>query len=450
MKVVLIGYRGTGKSTVGRILADRLGLPFYDTDAMVEARAGRSIPAIFAGEGEEGFRALECAVVADLAGVDGIVATGGGAVLDPANVAALRRGGRVVLLEADAETIAERTTGSDRPPLTPLPLTDEVAALLARRRPYYCAAADFAFSTAGLTPAETADAVLALLAGRERDLRVMEGFCLPSGEADRLLALEAATGLYGIAGHPCLHSRSPELYTALFAAYGIDAAYTFFDHPEFGEVLRAARALGVQGLSVTVPHKAAALAAADEVDSHAQAIGAANTLVFCGDQVRATNTDWTGVRRPLEGTGARTAVVLGAGGAAAAAVYALLDLGCEVTVLARNLRQAEGLAGRFGCGAGEIRDFTRITPPDVVVHATPVGMGTDPRALLSAADLDPATTIFDLVYTPQETPLLRAAAARGCRTIPGTEMFVYQACEQFLHMTGIQVGPEAVREVLGL
>ncbi|QYZ79535.1 bifunctional shikimate kinase/shikimate dehydrogenase [Methanofollis formosanus] len=450
MKVVFIGYRGTGKSTIGRVLADRLGLPFYDTDAMVEARAGRSIPAIFADEGEDGFRALERAVIAGLADVDGVVATGGGAVLDPANVAALRRGGRVVLLEADAETVAERTKGSDRPPLTALPPADEVAALLARRRPYYCAAADFALSTVGLTQAKTADAVLGLLAGRERDLRVMDSFRLPPGEADRLLTLGPATGLYGIAGHPCLHSRSPELYAALFEVYGIDASYTFFDHPEFGEILRAAHALGVQGLSVTVPYKAAALAAADEADPHARAIGAANTLIFCGDEIRATNTDWIGVRRPLEGSEARTAVVLGAGGAAAAAVYALIDLGCEVTVLARNLRQAGVLAGRFGCEAGEIRDFGEMETPDVVVHATPVGMGTDPRTLLSADDLDPATTVFDLVYTPQETPLLRVAAARGCRTIPGTEMFVYQACEQFLHMTGIQVGPEAVREVLGL
>lgn len=452
MKVVLIGYRGTGKSTVGRILADRLGLPFYETDAMVETRAGRSVPAIFAEEGEAGFRILERAVVAGLADADGVVATGGGAVLDPANVAALRRGGRVVLLEADAETITERTRRSDRPPLTTLPPADEVAVLLARRRPHYCAAADFVLSTAGLTPTEAAAAVLSLLKGCERNPRVMDGFRLPPDEADRLCSLRPATGLYGISGHPCLHSRSPELYTALFATYGIDAAYTFFDHPEFAEILRAARALGVRGLSVTVPHKAAALAAANEADPHAQAIGAANTLVFCGDEVRATNTDWTGVRRPLEdiGGGAGTAVVLGAGGAARAAVYALIDLGCEVTVLARDLGQAERLAGRFGCRAGKIRDFAGMTPPDVVVHATPVGMGTDPHSLLSADDLDPATTVFDLVYTPQETPLLRAAAERGCRTIPGTEMFVYQACEQFRHMTGIQVRPETVREVLGL
>jgi len=101
----------------------------------------------------------------------------------------------------------------------------------------------------------------------------------------------------------------------------------------------------------------------------------------------------------------------------------------------------------FGCGAGSLQDFGRIRPA-IVVHATPVGMAGDPRSLLSPGDLDPSMTVFDLVYTPAETPLLRAAAARGCLTIPGTEMFVYQACEQFLHMTGIAVEPGIVREVL--
>ena len=105
MKVVLIGYRGTGKSTVGRLLADRLGLPFIDTDTLVEARAGKPIPAIFAADGEEGFHALEREVCAGLAAAQGVIATGGGAVLDPENVAALRHGARVFLLEGPPEEL---------------------------------------------------------------------------------------------------------------------------------------------------------------------------------------------------------------------------------------------------------------------------------------------------------------------------------------------------------
>ncbi|MDD4254740.1 MAG: shikimate kinase [Methanofollis sp.] len=448
MKVVLIGYRGAGKTTVGMMVARRLSLPFLDTDALVEERAGISIPAIFATAGEAAFRSLEREVIAGLADFRGVIATGGGAVLDPENVAALRRGGTAVLLEADPEEVITRTAASDRPSLTGLPPEEEVRALLRTRRPFYLAAADICAGSGGRRPDRVADEIIANLAGRPGPISLPVGFSLPPGETERLAALGPATGLYGIAGHPALHSRSPLLYNALFARYGMDARYTFFDHPDFGAVLDTARSLGVRGLSVTIPHKEAALAAADEADRHAAAIGAANTLVLCGDHVRASNTDWAGVRRPLEGVAAERAVVLGAGGAAAAAVYALLSLEYGVTVLARDAARAEALAARFGCESGAIRDIGRFRP-EVVVHATPVGMAGDPRSLLAPEDLRPGTTIFDLVYTPKETPLLRTAAARGCRTIPGTEMFVYQACEQFLHMTGIRVEDRTVREVLG-
>lgn len=448
MKIVFIGYRGTGKTTVGRIVARRLSLPFLDTDVLVEEMIGMSIPTIFATAGEAAFRSLEREVIAGLADFNGVVATGGGVVLDPANVQALRRGGTVVLLEAGPGEILARIKDSDRPALTGLQQAEEIRSLLKVRRPFYRAAADICVLTAGRSPEAIADEVTARLAGRHGNIVLPAGFSLPPGEAERLATLDPATGLYGIAGHPALHSRSPLLYNALFARYGMDASYTFFDHPDFGAILDAARTLGVRGLSVTIPHKEAALAAADEVEEHAKTIGAANTLVFCGDHIRASNTDWIGVRRPLEGISAGRAVVLGAGGAAAGAVYALLDLGCEVTVLARDAGKAKALAARFGCGSGALRDFGRLRP-EVVVHATPVGMAGDPRSLLAPEDLDPSMTVFDLVYTPKETPLLRTAAARGCRTIPGTEMFVYQACEQFLHMTGIRVDAATVREVLG-
>jgi shikimate dehydrogenase len=448
VKVVLIGYRGAGKTTVGKMIARRLSLPFLDTDVLIEEVTGMPIPAIFASAGEAAFRSLEREVIASLADFFGVIATGGGAVLDPENVRSLRRGGTIVLLEAGPEEVLTRVAGSDRPPLTGLPPEDEVRALLQMRRPFYLAAADICVRTGGRSPDMVADDVVSRLAGRRDPVSLPPGFSLPPGEAERLAAPGPATGLYGIAGHPALHSRSPLLYNALFAMYGMDARYTFFDHPDFAAVLGTARSLGVRGLSVTIPHKEAALAAADEADGHAAAIGAANTLVLCGDHVRASNTDWTGVRRPLEGVAAERAVVLGAGGAAAAAVYALQSLGYRVTVLARDAGKAECLATRFGCEAGSLDDFGRVRP-EVVVHATPVGMGGDPRSLIAPEDLGPGMTVFDLVYTPKETPLLRTAAARGCRTIPGTEMFVYQACEQFLHMTGIRVEDRTVREVLG-
>jgi len=159
------------------------------------------------------------------------------------------------------------------------------------------------------------------------------------------------------------------------------------------------------------------------------------------------NTDWLGVRIPLVHRRGGRAVVLGAGGAAAAAVYALLSLDMDVTVLARRSEAAMALADRFRCRWGAMEDF-RGSDADVVVHTTPVGMEPDTRSLLAPCDLERKMTVFDLVYTPPETPLLQAAREAGCETIPGTEMFVHQAAEQFRLITGIAVSPELVREML--
>jgi shikimate 5-dehydrogenase len=119
----------------------------------------------------------------------------------------------------------------------------------------------------------------------------------------------------------------------------------------------------------------------------------------------------------------------------------------EVTILARKPDAARRLAERFNCRWGGLEDF-RGCKADVVLNATPVGMEPDTRSLLDAGDLEQGMTVFDLVYTPPVTPLIRAAREAGCEAIPGTEMFVHQAVEQFRLITGIAVSPEEVREVL--
>lgn len=451
MKVVLIGFRGTGKTTVGRILADRLGLPFFETDALVEDRAGMPIPEIFRQHGEARFRALEREAVASLREREGVISTGGGAVMDPANVAHLRWHGTVFLLSAAPGVCHERIAGSDRPVLTALPPAEEVRMLLARRKDAYLGAADTCIDTGRRTPAEVADTILRELAGGEalspdgeRDL-LIERFGLSAlrEEIDRDPALRVCA----IAGYPCAHSKSPLLYNRLFRRFGMSYRYTRFEWPDAATILRLASILPVKGLSVTIPFKTDVMRHLDEVDDHAAVIGAVNTVVRCGGRLYGHNTDWLGVRSPLEDRRGGRAVVLGAGGAAAAAVYALLSLDMDVTVLSRTPGAARGLAGRFGCRWGGLEEF-KGSDADVVVHATPVGMEPDTRSLLAACDLERKTTVFDLVYTPPETPLIRAAREAGCETIPGTEMFVYQAVEQFRLITGIAVTPALVREML--
>jgi shikimate dehydrogenase len=241
----------------------------------------------------------------------------------------------------------------------------------------------------------------------------------------------ASAALCGIILHPAGHTLSPVLHAAAYAELGLDAHYQAFDVPpeRLAGAIVGMRALRVRQLSVSLPLKEAALALADRVSDAARAIGAANTLTLEGGQLVADNTDWIGVRRSLEPLGpwsGSRALVLGAGGAARAVVYALRQLGARAAVHARTPARAERLAADLGA------ELVAVDAPwDLLINATPVGMQPDSGGTpLSAALLRPGATVFDTVYRPLETRLLREARARGCRVQDGLDMLVHQAIEQ--------------------
>ncbi|MDN7023437.1 shikimate dehydrogenase [Methanoculleus sp. FWC-SCC1] len=449
MKVVLTGFRGTGKTTVGRRLAEHLHLPLIDTDACIEEQAGMPIPEIFRSRGEAGFRLLEREVIASLRNEDCVIATGGGAVCDPANVEDLRYNATIVLLTADPGVIEERIRGSDRPALTDLPAAGEIRHLLQVRRQAYRSSADVCIETGNAASPEIAAWIARTLAegtvsaGNRREAALL---AREMGIGDAV-AGDPATRLCGIAGNPCAHSKSPGLYKRLFERFGMNYRYTRFEWHDIGTIVRLARLLDVRGMSVTIPFKVDIVPYLDEVSEDAAAIGAVNTVVQCGGVMQGFNTDWLGIRIPLRHRAGGRAVVLGAGGAAAAAVYALQSLDMEVTVLNRTPEKARTLASRYGCAAGGLDAFEG-RDVDVVVNTTPVGMEGDARSLLTVEQLEMGMTVYDCVYTPPETPLLREAVRAGCETIAGTEMFVHQAVEQFRLITGIAVEPALVREMM--
>jgi len=452
VKIVLVGYRGTGKTSVGRALAHRFNLPFRDTDALIEQRAGMPIPEIFARFGEEHFRELEREVIASLRDADGVISTGGGAVCDPANVEHLRWRGATVLLTADPRIIEGRIAGSDRPGLTHLSPGDEIQELLRRRKRAYLGAADVCIDTGSRSVEDIADEICRYLTDgpvplEQRREAGRHPAALDRAQLARVVERDPLTRICGIAGNPCAHSRSPTLYNRLFAHFGMNYHYTRLQWHDVGEIIRFARSMQIRGLSVTIPFKVDVMRHLDEVDAHAAAIGAVNTVVHCGGRMYGHNTDWLGVMNPLGHRRGARAAVFGAGGAASAAVYALLHLDMDVTILNRTPDKARRLAERFGCEWAPLGAFVG-SDADVVVNATPVGMEPDTRSLLAADQLAAGTTVFDLVYTPPETPLIMEAKRAGCETIPGTEMFVHQAVEQFRLITGIAAPPSLVREMM--
>jgi shikimate dehydrogenase len=460
-RIVLCGFRGTGKTDVGRIVANQLGLPFIDTDLLIEEKTGRSIPDIFHEDGEERFRAVEREAIAGLPAAGTVISTGGGVVTDPANMEHLRKDSTVFVLHADIETIEERLSRKPRPPLTGLPLREEIAQLLERRRVHYQAAADFCIDTTETTPQAAASQVINVLRHGVMDRKKHEPCMaffrsgrLPPRCKERLERILAEnpedplTRIVGVAGYPCAHSRGPHLFNALFERYGLNYHYTWFEDPELDEILQVAKALDVKGLSVTIPFKKEIIPLIDEVDEHAAlAIGAVNTVVFSCGIARGYNTDWIGVRKPLVDKKGSRAVLIGAGGAAAGAAFALIDLDMDVTILNRTKKKAQEMAEHFGCRWGDISDIAKIRP-DVVVNSTPLGMKPEDRIPVAEELLHAEMTVFDLVYTPPVTPLIEAARRKGCTTITGTEMFIGQAKEQFYLFFGIDVPEAIIRELV--
>ena len=460
-RVVFCGFRGTGKTAIGKIVAGRLGLPFLDTDTLIEQKTGRTIPGIFHEEGEERFRAVEREVVAALPDRDVVVSTGGGVVLDPANMEHLRAGSVVLVLHADIDTIEERLKRKPRPPLTDLTLREEIAELTDRRRQHYHAASDFCIDTSESTPEAAAESVMRILEHgvvpqkhRAPCLKFFKTGRIPPlclKKIEEILAdtpHDPLTRLIGVAGYPCAHSRGPALFNALFVQYNLNYHYTWFEDPELEEIMTVARHLDVKGLSVTIPFKQDVMAYVDEVDEHAAiGIGAVNTVVFACGTATGYNTDWIGVRKPLFDLKGATAVLLGAGGAAAGAAFALMDLDMKLTILNRTPENAKVLAERFGCRWGGLDELDAVKP-DLIVNATPLGMHPDDRSPLRDDQLRPGMTVFDLVYTPPETPLIQQARRMGSRTITGTEMFIEQAREQFYLFFGIDVPSERIRELV--
>lgn len=259
------------------------------------------------------------------------------------------------------------------------------------------------------------------------------------------LTAGAHTRLAAVIGYPVRHSLSPAMHNAAFGELGLDWVYVACEVAP-GAVPRAlagARALGFGGLSVTIPHKAAALEEVDEASAAALAVGAANTVVALGDgRLRGENTDGAGFLASLADEGfhpaGRTCAVLGAGGAARAVVHALAEAGAvDVVVVNRTRGRAEAAAALAGA-AGRVGDEADVERADLVVNATPLGLsGSDPAVLpVDPMRLGPGQLVVDLVPNPAVTPLMRAARDRGARVAGGLGMLVHQGALAFELWTG--------------
>ena len=291
------------------------------------------------------------------------------------------------------------------------------------------------------------------------------------------LPISGRTALLGVLGDPVRHSLSPAMHNAALAELGLEWAYLALPTPaaDLATVVRALEAMGCRGLSVTIPHKQAVAELCRKRSPLAQRVGAVNTLVpLDGGGWMGTNTDVEGFMAPLRHGPwqGKRALVLGCGGSARAVVAGLVELGFgAITVAARRPEALAAFAQACGPwapqltplawsdldnGTDQVSGHTALAEADLVVNTTPIGMASapdpagalDPAAIkacpLNPAQLDqlrPGATVYDLIYTPRPTQLLRQAARRGCPTLDGLEMLVQQGAAALRLWSGLETVP---------
>lgn len=267
-------------------------------------------------------------------------------------------------------------------------------------------------------------------------------------------SLQGDTRLVGVFGWPVAHSLSPAMHNAAFAALEMSFAYVpFAVRPEALETaLRGLEPLGVVGVNLTIPHKERALPLMDEATGEARRVGAVNTVHCVEGRLIGDNTDGHGFHEPLREMGfevaGRGALIVGAGGAARSVTFRLAEAGARITLANRTIERAERLAEAVAEATGvrpdviPLEDVEKVARAlrgaELLVQTTKVGMHPDATAPppVPVEALHPDLLVYDLVYNPLETELLRQARRRGCRTLTGVKMLVFQGAAAFERWTG--------------
>ena len=278
------------------------------------------------------------------------------------------------------------------------------------------------------------------------------------------MSISAATRVLGVIGHPVAHSFSPAMHNAAIAALGVDYVYVAFcvAPDRTGDAVRGMRALGIRGLNVTIPHKLSVMDHLDDVSGEAAAVGAVNTISLESDgRLVGCNTDVYGLMTALRLTAGLDAlpphaVVLGAGGVARAAVYGLGGAQgvSRITILNRTVERAERLAESLRGITGKPIDVRPTSAmreafrdAGLVVNATSAGMHPNEQdsPVADEALLHPGLTVYDTVFNPLDTRLMKQARARGARAFGGLDMLVFQGARSFEIWTGLKPSAEVMK-----
>ncbi len=266
------------------------------------------------------------------------------------------------------------------------------------------------------------------------------------------MKLNAQTTLCCVIGNPIDHSLSPAMHNAGYKAKDLNYVYLAFRVGNVLDAIKGIRALGIKGVSVTVPHKIAVMQYVDRLGDRAKQIGAVNTILNENGKLVGSNTDCDGAIKALEGNIAlsgKKVVLVGSGGAARAIAFGLKEKNADVLIVNRTLAKAKELAKATGARFGDLSMLDEIKTSDVLINATSVGLSNNGNDRLVPEEmLHKNLTVFDIVYNPQETNLIVDAKEAGCKIIYGYKMLLYQAVTQFELFTGSTAPVSVMEEAL--
>lgn len=268
--------------------------------------------------------------------------------------------------------------------------------------------------------------------------------------------ITGSTRLYMIVGADVEHSLSPKMHNAAFIKLGLDSKYVYvganIQVHEIADFITALRVLDIKGVSCTTPLKAAIIPYLDDLDPIAARIGAVNTVVNRSGKLHGYNTDWIGIVKPLKsylGDIQKKYLLIGAGGAAAAAAYGLSTLHADVTIANRTLAQAESVADQYGFHACLLNKIPDLAPYDIIINTLPVHVRDHMIFEPIENALNAHHTAFDITYG-SDNSFTSAAGVRGATVIDGREMLLYQGLEQFKLFTGKPAPELVMRQAIGL
>ena len=264
--------------------------------------------------------------------------------------------------------------------------------------------------------------------------------------------IDQTTKLCAVVGNPVEHTLSPTMHNAAFTACELNYVYLAFRVADVGGAIAGVRALGIRGLSVMIPHKVEVMPWLDEITAPAQRVGAVNTVVNDEGHMTGYNTDGEGAMRSLEARtdlAGKRVILIGAGGAARSLAFSVRERGASLMILNRTEEKARELSRDVGCEYGSLSAVEAVREAQVVIQATSAGMYPHTEeTLVPARFLSPGQIVFDIVYNPMQTTLLRQARSQGCEVIVGYEMLVYQGAAQFELWTGQEAPVDVMKQTV--